>query len=242
MKKIKILLVILSLFIYSSTIAQDTLIVEDIDNYDVFEKSYFGPNSKHFLFIYQTVNIFTPSVVGDQYSVKYLSSYEYFYGIKYKLKIFKWFSNGISFNYNIQNIKLKEQLTNGYPENMNDKIIFHNFGAEYFWRFSIGKNGNTIGKYIDFGVWEKYMIGNRYTIKYESNNPLYSSNSQKEVYKGIDLFNPYTYGASFRFGSKQFAFVANYTISDVFSQATMQTKNIFDLPKLSVGIEIAVVN
>jgi len=202
MRKIKILLVIISLSIYSSTFAQDTLIVEDVDNY----------------------------------------SFEYFYGVKYKLKIFNWFSNGIAVNYNIQSINFKEQLTTGYPANMKDKITLHNFGAEYFWRFSFGKNGNSIGTYVDLGVWGKYMVGNKYSLKFADSNPLYSSRAQKEVYKGIDLFNPYSYGASLRIGSKQFAFVANYTISDVFSQTTIQTKNIYDLPKLSVGIEIAVVD
>lgn len=240
MKAINITLLIISLFIYSNTIAQDTLVHENVDLKE-YEKTNYGPNSKNYFFIYQTVTFYTPSVYGDQYAINYVKSYDYYYGLTYKLKIFSFFSNGLSVFYNFQNINLKDQLTTAYSSTMKDKIMLNNFGAEYFWRFSLGKHGNTVGKFFEFGVWGKMNLGNRYTIKTQDNTSLYNSTTQKEVYKNTDLFNKYPYGASLKIGSKQFSFVANYALSNLFTDNTIQTKNIFDLPKLSVGIEIAIV-
>ncbi len=242
MKILKITLIVLSIFIYSKTTAQDTIVHQNVEKITkVYEKTNYGPNSTHYIYTYQALNFFTPAIYENQYQINYVKSIDFYYGITYKLKLTNWFSNGLSIFYNLQNINLKKQLATGYSAQMKDKIILNNLGAEYFWRFSLAKHGNTIGKYIDLGIWGKYNFNNRYIIKTQQNNSLYSSNKQKQVFNNTNLFAPYFYGVSFRIGSKQFSFVAKYTLSDIFGENAKQLINIFDLPKLTLGIEIAIV-
>ncbi len=227
----------------SQTIAQSTVLDENVDDYTVFDKKKFGPNGKHYTFMYYSLDFYTPSIYGDQTQIFYGQSYRFSTGMKYKFQLTKWLSTGTDLNYSIINYNMAEKvgfypIFYGETGFFDEKIVFNNLGTEVFMRFFIGKRGNTMGKYIDIAGFGFWSINNRAIQKFDS---MIFGDKTKIVLKNIDWFNKYNYGAMLRFGYKFFAVTMKYRISDLRNEGTVRDAFANDFPKFTFGIEFAMV-
>lgn len=239
----KIFLTLLfSLSISVNAIAQKEILFENVDDYNVFEKQAYGPNGKHFLYNYVSLDFATPSVYEDQFKIKYGASYGFSYGLRYKYKVLKWFSVGSGLNYSFQNYVFDDVFLHKLYDNQTDRLTLNNIGSELFFRFNIGKTGNSMGKYIDLGALGYLNYCSSYFIKTQKEEFL-GIESQKTTtkYKCVNTNNLINYGAFFRIGTGHFAFYAKYIFSDQLKQQIQNdfTSNL-DLPKFSVGIELGI--
>ncbi len=237
----KILLFSSFILLFFSLNAQKEILYEDVDSYDVFKKKKFGPNGKNFLYSYLGMSFFTPAPYETQFPVKYGLSNCFKFGYKYKLKIFKWLSVGTDLNYKANFFRLNDYFFFFYNVNQNEKLVTHIVGSEFFFRFNIGKTGNTLGNYFDIGAFGGYLFGNIYTVKVKNKNPTnFEARKQKFYYRGIDFFEPFHYGPMFRVGIRKVSFIAKYRLTDFLNSKTLLETSGFDLPKLSFGIEYAI--
>lgn len=242
MKKTTIFLII-TLFSFN-LFSQRHILKEDIDEYNYFGKQEFGVNGAHFVWLYYDLRFFTPSVYENQLDVKYGQSYAFTYGSKYKLRIFNWLAMGTDFNYNFENYAIKNMLfqtenqTN--IEKISDKFFLNNLGSEFYIRLFIGKHGNAMGKFIDFGAFGTYTFANSQTTKITYQKAVNYSNKTKITNKKLSFIKPSQYGGVVRLGVSHFAIVGKYRFSDILKNDFQQTISAYELPKLSIGIELSI--
>lgn len=238
-KKITLLALLSLMFLNMN--AQREILSEDVDNYTVFQKQKFGPNSSRFTYNYLRLAFFTPEIYDAQLPIKYGTSFEFSYGIKQKFKLTSWLATGMDLNWSVLNYNLQDTFLYSIENKQKEKLTLGVVGAELFFRINFGKTGNTLGKYVDLGGFGYANISNRYTIFTKNNNPsVYQASSEKFIYRGMDLYNTFNYGALVRFGVNKFAVVVKYRYSDLFNDNGLQISSNLDLPKFTIGMEFGV--
>lgn len=239
MKKVITTLMLLFL-ICTSVFSQKEIIHEKVGDYDYFKTQKFAVNGTHFVYNYMAIDFFTPSIYGQQIDVKYRESLSFTYGLKYKLRVFNWLATGLDINYNIQSYRLKKSFMYSplANENVSEKLSFGDIGSEYYLRFNIGKHGNSMGNYFDFGVFGYYNLSNKHIVDIKNTNSIvFLSEDQSITNKKLSYISKFHYGGVLRIGFDKYAIVAKYRISDIFTSDFMQTMNYTDLPRLSIGFE-----
>ncbi|MBN2664209.1 MAG: hypothetical protein JXR68_11215 [Bacteroidales bacterium] len=238
MKKIILTTLIIASFAIDA-FSQREILYEDVDNYTVYQKQKFGVNGKYFFYNYASIDFLMPSVYEKQLPVRYGQNYHFSYGFKFKFKIFNWLSLGTDFNYSFKNIAFDDIFLFEVNGKQKDKLLINSLGTELFFRTIIGRAGNSMGKFIDFGGFGSVNFSNIYTIKITNNNPLgLQAKKEKLQYKNINIVEPFLYGALFRVGVGHFSLSAKYRFSDLLKNTALQETNNIDLPKFTIGVEI----
>ncbi len=241
--KIKIFILFIILITGFNLFSQRHIINENVDDYKFFTNQKYGIKGTHFFWYYIGLGFYTPNPFDNHINTTYGLTNNFSFGLKYKLQIFKWLSFGADLNYNFDNFKMKSPFLyhSFYYEENHEKLIVNNTGSEVFLRFFIGKNNNIMGKFFDLGVTGSYVFSNKHIIKIKGTEPNYFfSESQKIINKNVSYISDFQYGGVFRFGYNNLSFYVKYRLSDLFTKHFIQTISTYDLPKLSVGVEVNV--
>jgi hypothetical protein len=197
---------------------------------DLYEKSDFGENRKHFIHPWFGYGLFLP---GEDEGIRYWNTHEFSAGLLYKYKLSNVFSTGASLVYENLNFRFDEEtrIIDDNQFNDKEKLIVHGIGPEYYIRVNFdSERGNYMGNFIDLGVYVNWLFGSAYKTYNSTDGGIFQ---EKEItYKGLDQLNDFSYGATIRMAKDSFILFVDYRMSDLFDDKY----NYINLPKYSVGL------
>lgn len=229
---------ILSMFLFllpvTYSLAQEVLMEKNVK--DVQEDiPEFGPNRKHFVHLYFGYKLPASPVDGDGADIKYFASNSGLMGVRYKYKIKGFFQAGLALEYWSANYFIKQDNQKTFPgteQHITELFSFNNLGSEFFLRFNLGKRGNTIGKFIDFGGYGSWIANASHYMEDQANdNP--NAGIKETTYTELEYVNTMAYGLRFRGGFNRWVLSLSYRISDYFDD-TYQ----LELPRLMAGVQV----
>jgi len=233
MRKIKWLLFILISF-NTYVFSQKVLMERNVKDYAYSQKT--GPNLKTFNHFYMGVGMF-PIVESDNGKTDKLSSLFFNFGWRYKYKVNSWYSLGFETEYNHKNFRLIQDNFKIIPNailHKKEKIVFDNFQIAVYNRINIGKRGNTIGYFIDLGLYGEIAISIRNKTFDEQLNNSLNAGMVKTVNYNLSYPNRYNYGITIKLGYEQLVFFASYRISTMFKSEY----NYPELTRINVGVQV----
>ncbi len=220
-------LVLFFILISSALSAQNVILHEKTEN--LYEKSKFGENRKHFLHPYFGFGFYLP---GEDEGIKYWNTNSFNAGLLYKYKLTDVFSTGVSLVYENLNFRFDEEtrIINDNQFNDKEKLIVHGMGPEYFIRINFDSDrGNYMGNFIDLGFYGKWLFNSAYKTNNSSSEGIF--NEKEVVYKGLNQLNNFSYGANVRMAKDSFILFIDYRMSELFDDKY----NYIDLPEFSLG-------
>ncbi len=242
MKKHIIILILLAIGINS--FSQEYVISENVSEYDYFEMPKYGINGKNYIWFFMDMSFYTPNPIDDQAKIQYGRSNAFTLGLKYKHRIFNWFGTGLKVAFSTQKFRYTNTRINNFTFDTlisnpaSTKYILNSFEGEYYLRFNFGKYGSSLGKYLDLGVFGGYVANTKEVIKIKHKNSNKLVKEQELFNKNLSFIENLQYGGVARIGIKKLAIVAKYRLSDIIEKQTLNQYKTYDLPKLSVGIEL----
>jgi len=228
--KIFFSLVLISISI--AAFSQDILLAQDVKG-DTLQP-LFGPNLKHFTFGYIGVGlpVFTNEDVAY---TKFGASSTIDFGIRYKRKLSNTFAIGLDLGANLSAYKISQEQGKTIPDTgINDKEKFqiNTLNGSAFFRINMGRRGNYIGNYLDFGAYYGWnMVKKHKTVNENPEDERVKLSTSKLKY--IDNFSS---GLLARAGISRYALTARYRLSDIF----VSSSTIPELPRLTIGFEIGI--
>jgi hypothetical protein len=204
-----------------------------------------GPNTKSFKQVYFGTGLI---VNYSKYTeINNLRSGYLAIGFRQKYKLLSFYSIGYEMGYHAMNFNISQAEGKTIPnEELHDKekLKFHSGNLLLFNRLNIGKRGNFIGRFIDFGCYINYIFSSTHYTKDKIQDE--TSTSDPDVYAEVrivknsrlDYIQNFGYGLFARAGINWAALNINYRISDLFKEKYQWT----ELPRLSVGFELTIPN
>lgn len=223
---VTIICLLLPFWLQSQTVILD--VERDLDS----SKMKFGPNRLHY------VNLFVGFgfLVGENQQgsrVESDGSIDLKLGIRYKLKINETFSVGATLGFNSMNYKIRQEMGKFFPDtamNEIERLRINGIETGIYARVNIGKRGNTVGKFIDFGYSYNLRIsGNHYTKNTVNDGTVHKLTVSKLPYLKNGFSNTYL-----RFGIRSLSFYLQYRFTELFRQSYGYP----DLPPFVIGIQI----
>lgn len=223
-----------------SIISSQTVLLEKNVKDNAYSLSK-GPNMKKFSHIYFAYEFYASNPDNKGAEIIYGLSTCINIGYRFKFKIVEFYSIGFNANYNFQKYVIKQEAEKIFPNsNLHDKekIRFNNAGIEFYNRINAGKRGNTIGKYLDIGLYGKWAFAINHFIK----DKVVDENNKAELvitkYSNLMYTERLLYGFSARLGINRLAISAEYRLSDLFKKEY----HFPELPRFSIGLELALYN
>jgi hypothetical protein len=240
MKKLTLLLPVFLLLPFFS-IAQSVVLSETLGTDTLPEK--FGPNLSNYLHTYVAYGFIMGNANTTGYQIDSYNSYEFNSGLRYKKKLSNNFAMGLNLNYHMQSFRLKQnnQKTLPSPTIYNkEKFIINQIELEWYNRINFGKRGNIIGKYIDIGVYGDWVVSSKYYRRIENKGvELATLGKYTEIIdKKLPYVQPLNCGVSLKLGWETFAIYGKYRLTNMMNPSF----GFPELPKLSFGIEMSVIN
>ena len=164
MHKILLLFVLISVSIFSSA---QTVLLEENPAKDTLPKIY-GKNLKHFTHFYAGFGFASDNLNTDSVKINYGLSANYFIGIRYKRKINKFYALGYDVSLSATNFNIQQNTNKNFLDTHHyTKEKYHDasLALELYNRINIGKRGNSIGKYIDIGIYGEWVFSNYHYTK-----------------------------------------------------------------------------
>ena len=204
-----------------------------------------GPNTKSFKQLF----IGTGLVINNSQDIEIntLRSGYFAVGFRQKFKLLSFYSIGYEAGYNAWHFNIKQSEDKMIP-NMDlhdkEKLRFHSGNILLFNRLNIGKRGNVIGRFIDFGGYMNYIFSTSHYTKdrIQDNIPPSDQDVHAEIRivknTGLDYVQSFGYGLFGRAGINWFALKVTYRMSDLF-------KGKYDwpeLPRIYIGFEMTIPN
>lgn len=218
--------------------AQEILLEEDVrDLYDEYPER--GPNLKHFHHFHIDYLLFIKDKQLPQFELKIPASRTFAMGWRYKRRFNDFVAVGVGANYRNQSFLIKQNNQNNFPDTLlhdKEKIKFNTLDFEIFNRINFRKRGNTIGFFLDLGVYAGYNLWVKHVTydEYEE----YSENKSKSlttINQNLKYINYFSYGTKARLGYNRYVLSACYRFSDLIKK-DFKAK----LPPLSIGFEIGI--
>ena len=217
--------------------AQEILLEQDVNKDTIVPKR--GPNYRHFTHAFVGYGLVAGNGVNGG-EIKAGLSRQFVFGARYKLKINSFYAIGFDGMMGFSAYVLKQNNTKILPnKSLHDKesIHFTSFNSCFYNRFNFGKRGNSLGNYLDIGVYGEWLAGasQRYTDSY---NYVNGSFAKKTSVKNTQLqyVLPLQYGINARFGLGRFIFFGQYRLSKLFKDSF----NYPELPNTIVGFQIGI--
>jgi hypothetical protein len=224
------------MFIFSlRSLGQEILLEQDVNKDTIIPKR--GPNYRHFNHVFIGYGL----VAGNGNAgaeIKTGLSRQFFFGSRYKLKINSFYAIGLDGTLGFSNFSLKQNNTKILPnKSLHDKESMHftSLSTGFYNRFNFGKRGNSLGNYLDIGVYGEWLAGasHRYTDTYNyANNSFAKRTSIKNT--RLQYVEPFQYGFNARFGLGRIMFFGQYRMTKLFKNSFQYP----DLPKVIVGLQI----
>jgi hypothetical protein len=230
--KLSCLLLLASCLLFLFGNAQEVMLHEDVTA-DVI-KPTFGPNYRNFLHAFMGYGATFGGTEGPGTAIRYGNSGNFLIGVRYKYRVSNFFSWGAEGYYNSLFYSIKQDATKTFPDTLiNDKerLTFHNLSAGLYLRFNLEKKrGNRVGSFIDLGGYGEWT----FRLSQFTRNKLPDGRVVRSTTTGLDYFNSLNYGAVARLGFNRWIFFASWRFSDLFKNS----KNLPELPRLTVGIQV----
>jgi len=233
-KHILILFLIVNcqLSIVNSSFAQEVLLHQDVTQ-DTITPT-FGPNYRHFLHSFMAYGTVLGGTEGAGTKIRYGNSGDFLFGIRYKYRVTNFFSFGADAYYRSLFYSIHQDKLKTFPDkvvNDTERLTFHNLSAGLYMRFNLEKKrGNRVGNFIDLGAYSEWT----FRLSQFTKNKLPDGRVVRSTTTGLDYFNALNYGAMARLGFNRWIFFASWRFSDLFKA----NKNLPELPRLTVGIQV----
>jgi len=212
--------------------AQEVLLHQDV-NADTVTPA-FGPNYRHFLHSFLGYGALLGGTEGGGTQIRYGNSGDVLFGIRYKYRVNNFFAFGADVYYHAAIYSIRQDSTKTFPDTIiNDKerLTFHNLSTGLYVRFNLEKKrGNRVGNFIDLGGYAEWTF--RLTQFTKNKNP--DGKVVRTSTTGLDYYNSLNYGAMARLGFDRYIIFASWRFSDLF----LPSKNLPELPRLTVGVQV----
>jgi len=204
-----------------------------------------GPNTKSFKQLYIGYGMIIDN--SPELQISNIKSGCFSTGFRHKFKLLSFYSFGYEIGYNALHFNIKQTEDKMIPNNAlhdKEKLRFHNGNFLLFNRLNIGKRGNVIGKFIDFGGYVNYVFSaSHYTkdkIQENQSSTEPDVHAEVRVVKNtrLDYIRPFGYGLFGRAGINWIAAKVTWRMSDLFRQEY----NWQELPRVSLGFELTLPN
>lgn len=230
------------LFINIPLIGQKILMDKDVSN---AYQNIQGPNTKSFKQFYFGTGLIINN--SEHLEINSFRSRYLTVGFRQKYKLLSFYSLGYELGYNAWYFNIKQSEDKMIPnEELHDKekLRLHSGNILLFNRLNIGKRGNVIGRFIDFGGYMNFIFSTSHYTKDKILDE--TSTSDQAVYAEIrvvknsrlDYIQYFGYGVFARTGINWFALKVTYRMSDLFKEKYHWT----ELPRLQVGFELTIPN
>ncbi len=231
MKQISLLL-LFSCFLLLQVKAQEVLLHEEVTA-DTITPTM-GPNYKHFLHSFIGYGAILGGTEGGQTAIRYGNSGDVLLGLRYKYRVSNFFSFGTDGYYHAAVYSISQKAGKTFPDTiLNDKerLTFHNLSIAPYLRFNLErKRGNRVGNFIDIGAYGEWTL----RLTQFTKNKLPDGRIVRTNTNGLDYFNSFNYGAMARLGFNRWIFFASWRFSNLFKAS----KNLPELPRLTVGVQV----
>ena len=226
------LLLLISCFLFFSGNAQEVLLHEEVTADTVTPT--FGPNYRNFLHSFMAYGTVLGGTEGPGTAIRYGNSGDFLFVVRYKYRVTNFFSWGAEAYYRSLFYSIKQDSLKTFPDTLlNDKerLTFHNLSAGLFLRFNLEKKrGNRVGNFIDLGGYGEWT----FRLTHFTRNKLPDGSTVRSNRTGLDYYHALNYGAMARLGFNRWIFFASWRFSDLFKES----KNLAELPRLTVGVQI----
>jgi len=231
MKRICFLLLV-SCFMFPQLKAQEVLLHEEVTADTVTPT--FGPNYRNFLHSFMAYGAVFGGTEGGGTAIRYGNSGDFLFGVRYKYRVSNFFSWGAEAYYRALFYSIKQDSTKTFPDTLiNDKerLTFHNLSAGLYLRFNFErKRGNRVGNFLDLGGYGEWT----FRLTQFTRNKLPDGKVVRTHITGLNYYNAFNYGAMARLGFNRLIFFASWRFSDLFKSS----KNLPELPRLTVGVQV----
>jgi hypothetical protein len=202
---------------------------------DTVRQTY-GPHRRYFahLFIsYQPV--LGPGPRGAE--LRPWASAEKSLGVRQKLRLTSVLAVGTDLRYVYQRYSLAQTADKVLPDatlHHRETLTLHRADLEAWARLRFGRQGNTVGRYLDLTGWGGWVVGTAHHTEDAPGNG--RARRVKTTETGLPYLQRWAYGAGGRLGSQRVALTARYRLSDTFRgpQAGVYP----ELPRWVLGLEL----
>lgn len=204
-----------------------------------------GPNTKSFKQLYFGTGLIINN--SQDTEINSLRSLYFGVGFRQKFKILSFYSIGYELGYYTWHFNIKQSEDKMIPneeQHDKEKLRIHSGNLLLYNRINIGKRGNVIGKFFDYGGYMNYHFSTSHYTK--DKLPEATSTSGPSVFAEItvvknqrlDYIQSFGYGVFARAGINWFAVKVTYRMSDLFKEEY----NWQELPRLFIGLELTIPN
>ena len=202
---------------------------------DTVRQTY-GPHRRHFRHLFGS---FTP-VVGQPAAGAELrpwASMELAVGMREKLRLTSVLAIGADVRYVLVRYSLAQNEAKRLPDatlHHREALTLHRADLEGWARLRFGRQGNTVGRYLDVSGWGGWVAATSHRTEDEPNSS--RARRVRVTETGLPYLRRWTYGAGARLGSQRLALTARYRLSDTFRAPWQGVYP--ELPRWTVGLEI----
>ena len=226
------ILLFMAAFIAAGTNAQSILLERDI-NESVYVKKK-GPNKNRFIHLYYDYAYYTPDNGNQPYEFGY--SFRSYAGLRNYYRLAQNYIMGVNLEFGWENFRIEQNNQKTFPStgvHKKETLSTSNIGLEYFNRLLITQRENTLGLWVDAGIYGNLNLGSRHVTKDKSASTD-EARYHKEINKGLKYLNQWEYGVKARIGIKRYALTGTYRLSDWISGTT----NNYEPSRVSIGFEL----
>lgn len=224
------LILTLSLITVFSLSAQDTLMLEDNPVEKMEHRK--GPNSGYFSHTYIGYKSPVPPQ-NDGAEVLFWKSYGMDFGYRNKIRANNFYSLGFDVAYSFNRYRMSQEDGKMTPDtDIYDKQTIRNneWRLGFYNRFNLDiKRGNTIGRFVDLGVYGTYHFWNKVKTETETGNTTVITLTKK-----LDYVEPWGYGAYAHLGFGAIVLTFEYRHSLYFKEDSGYP----ELPQLMFGLQL----
>jgi len=218
-----------------------TMVSRDIDTLN--KKPAVGPNRAFYAQeLFQLGAIVGPQEYG--YPANPWSA-SFSYGFRMKAKLCSWNAFTFDFGYHLDRFSMNQKQVKLPPfdpaRHKRQTLSANSLYFSFCDRVNIGRRGDVLGRWIDFGGYGEWIFRatDFYVDQhYDSNSPSGYNFKTKTRIARLPYIDKFDYGFTVRFGGEMFALFADYRMSDLIKASA--TPNGHDLPRLAIGIDLAV--
>ncbi len=196
-------------------------------------KENYGMNLLHFVHLYGGLGMIAGPSENEGGRIIYGVSLNPEVGGRYKLRVSRHHAFGADLSYTLYSYKISQKPGKTLPDTIlhkAERFIFSKITLGIYHRYSFGRVGNYIGRFLDIGVYGDWI---HYSDHYFRNRYDDGLVIRSHV-SGLDYIRNFQYGAYMRFGITRYAFFARYRISDYFAPSA----ELPELPRFTMGIQV----
>lgn len=190
----------------------------------------YGQNLRHYVHPVIGLGMMAgPSEQGAD--IQYGTSINLDLGVRYKLRLARYFATGCDLSYNFYSFKLRQNEEKILPDTIRhnaERLLFNNLTLGVFARVNIGRTGNYIGKFVDLGAYGETVF---YSDHFFRDKNADGTVNRTHV-SGLNYINDLQYGVYARCGISRYVITFKYRLSDLFKDSYPE------LPRWTFGFQM----